>query len=103
MTNESAGLMNEPVFRRAQNDAWYLTVTGSTHFNYSDFSLIWPLFRKLGILGPIEGRRMEKIMNTYIRAFFDQHLLGLDSTLLNGTSPDFAEVVFQKRASAAHN
>ncbi|MCI0356398.1 MAG: hypothetical protein L0099_15375 [Acidobacteria bacterium] len=101
MTNESAGLMNEPVFRRAQNDAWYVTVTGSTHFNYSDFSLISPLFRKLGLLGPIEGQRMEEIMNAYILAFFDQHLAGRESPLLKGASPDYPEVVVRTRAGAA--
>ncbi len=101
MTNESAGLMNEPVFRRAQNDAWYVIVTGSTHFNYSDFSLISPLFRKLGLLGPIEGRRMEEIMNAYIRAFFDQHLAGRDSPLLQGASADYPEVVVRTRAGPA--
>ncbi len=101
MTNESAGLMNEPVFRRAQNSAWYLTVAGSTHFNYSDFSLISPLFRKLGLLGAIEGERMEHIMNAYIRAFFDQHLMDGDSDLLKGASPDYPEVVVRTRAGAA--
>ncbi|MGH8236056.1 MAG: alpha/beta hydrolase family protein [Steroidobacteraceae bacterium] len=98
MTSEAAGLMNEPVFRRAQRDALYLTVTGSTHFNYSDFSLISPLFRKLGLLGPIDGRRMEAIMNVYIRAFFDQHLRGQDSPLLKAGSADYPEVKLQTRA-----
>lgn len=98
MTNESAGLMNEPVFRRAQGDAWYVTVKGSTHFNYSDFSLISPLFSKVGMLGPIDGRRMERIMNAYIRAFFDQHLSGRDSPLLKGASSDYPEVTLQTRA-----
>jgi len=103
MTSESAGLMNEPVFRRAQSDVWYLTVTGSTHFNYSDFSLISPLFRKLGLLGPIEGERMETIMNAYIRAFFDQYLTNEDSRLLKSASPDYPEVVLQIRAGAVHD
>ncbi len=100
MTNESAGLMSEPVFRRAQNDAWYLTVTGSTHFNYSDFSLVSPLFRRLGLLGKIEGERMEEIMNVYIRSFFDEHLVGRGSSLLKGGSPHYPEVRVQTRSGA---
>ncbi len=103
MTNESAGLMNEPVFRRAQGDAWYVTVKGSTHFNYTDFSLISPLFSKLGMLGPIEGRRMEQILNAYVRAFFDQHLAGQDSVLLKGASSDYPEVTLQSRVGTAHD
>ncbi|MGH8250025.1 MAG: alpha/beta hydrolase family protein [Steroidobacteraceae bacterium] len=100
MTSESAGLMNEPVFQRARNDAWYLIVIGSTHFNYSDFSLISPVFRTLGLLGPIEGRRMEQIMNAYIRSFFDQTLMGGDSSLLKGASADYPEVIFRAHAGA---
>ncbi len=99
MTSEPAGLVNEPVFQRAQSDAWYVTVKGSAHFNYSDFSLISPLFSKLGMLGPIEGRRMEQIMNAYIRAFFDRHLAGRDSLLLKGASSDYPEVTLQTRAA----
>ncbi len=100
MTSEPAGLMNEPVFRRAHGDAWYVTIKGSTHFNYSDFSLISPLFSKVGLLGPIDGRRMEQIMNAYIRTFFDQHLAGRDSPLLKGASTDYPEVTLQTRAAS---
>src|SRR5947208_12791701 len=35
---ETGDLMNDPVFRRAQGPAWYVTVKGSTHFNYTDRS-----------------------------------------------------------------
>ncbi|MGH8250030.1 MAG: alpha/beta hydrolase family protein [Steroidobacteraceae bacterium] len=103
MSNESTSLMNEPVFGRAQDDVWLMTVAGSTHFNYSDFSLISPLFRKLGVLGSIDGARMEVILNTYIRAFFDRQLLDRESPLLNGASAEFPEVSIQKRARAAGN
>ncbi len=102
MTSESSGLMNEPVFRRARGDAWYATVKGSTHFNYTDFSLISPLFSKVGMLGPIEGRRMEQIMNAYIRAFFDRHLAGQDSPLLKGASSDYPEVTLLTQAGSAY-
>jgi len=102
MTSEAVAHMNEPVFRRAQGDAWYMTVKGSTHFNYTDFSLISPLFSKVGMLGPIEGRRMERILNVYIRAFFDRQLAGRDSPLLKGASSDYPEVILQTRAGTAH-
>jgi hypothetical protein len=38
-----------------------------------------------------------KIVNTYIPAFFNKHLNGIDSPLLNGGSPDFPEVIFKAR------
>jgi predicted dienelactone hydrolase len=92
----ASSLVNEPVFQRAQGDAWYVTVKGSTHFNFTDFSLVSPLFRKLGMLGPIAGERMEEIMNAYIVAFFDRTLRGEDSALLQGESADYPEVALVK-------
>ncbi len=94
----ASGLLNDPVFRRAQASAWYLTVKSATHLNFSDFSLISPLFSKLGLLGPIRGQRMEAIMNAYILAFFDQHLRDAPAALLTGPSPDYPEVALQQRA-----
>lgn len=42
-------------------------------------------------------------MNAYLLAFFDQYLAGRDSPLLKDASPAYPEVVFQKRAGAAHD
>jgi hypothetical protein len=35
------------------------------------------------------------VTRAYIKAFFDQHLLGKTSSLLNGPSPDYPEVTFE--------
>lgn len=36
-------------------------------------------------------------MNVYSLAFFDKHLKGLATPLLDGPSPDYPEVVFMSR------
>jgi len=72
-----------------------LTVKDTTHENYTDFNLISPLFQALGALGKIDGRRMERIVNTYTLAFFDQTLKGVSSPLFQGLSPDYPEVALK--------
>jgi len=64
-------------------------------FNYSDFSLFSPEYRKAGILGAIEGERMEKIISDYVLAFFDKYLRGKDTLLLKGPGANYTEVDFK--------
>ncbi|MGQ0640680.1 MAG: alpha/beta hydrolase family protein [Gemmatimonadaceae bacterium] len=76
MNSQDAGDLNRLFFERATDAAYYVTVKGSKHFNYSDFSLFSPDFQKAGILGPIDGERMERILSDYVLAFFDAYLKG---------------------------
>ncbi len=96
MQSEGAGNINRLFFERAKNDAYYVVVKGTRHFNYSDFSLFSPEYQKTGILGPIEGERMERIISDYVLAFFDKYLKGKgkDTPLLRGPSTSYPEVEF---------
>jgi hypothetical protein len=70
--------------------AYYVAVKGTRHFNYSDFSLFSPDNQKAGILGSIDGARMERIMNDYVLACFDKYLRGKDSPLLKAPWAKYA-------------
>lgn len=94
MNSEDAGNINRLFFERAKNAAYYVTVKGSKHFNYSDFSLLSPEYKKAGLLGPIEGERMERIISDYVLAFFDTHLKGKDAGLLKKPPAHYPEVEF---------
>ncbi|MGQ0540044.1 MAG: alpha/beta hydrolase family protein [Gemmatimonadaceae bacterium] len=99
MTSSISGL-NDPVYERAMGPAYSVNVAGSTHFNYSDFSLLSPVFKKMGFLGPIDGERMQQIMNNYLVAFFDTHLKGergRRSALLDPASSRYPEVRLSSR------
>lgn len=98
MNSESGRGLNEPMYERAEGPVYYVTVRGSRHLDYSDLAFISPLFRTLGALGPVGGRRMSKIYNAYTLAFFDKYLKGEDSPLLAAPSPTYPEVEFQARA-----
>ncbi|MGI8838984.1 MAG: alpha/beta hydrolase family protein [Pyrinomonadaceae bacterium] len=94
MQSEDAGNINRLFFERAKNDAYYVVVKGTRHFNYSDFSLFSPDYRKVGILGSIDGARMEGIMNDYVLAFFDKYLKSKDVPLLKGPAAKYPEIQF---------
>jgi predicted dienelactone hydrolase len=94
MQSESAGNINRLFYERAKNDAYYVVVKGTRHFNYSDFSLFSPDYQKAGILGSIDGARMERITSDYVLAFFDKYLRGKDSPLLKGPAAEYPEVEF---------
>ena len=98
MNNETqdAGI-NRDIYEAAKSDAYFLTVKGAKHLNFSNFNLFSALDRNNQILGKISGDRMEKIMSSYILAFFDKYLKNIDSPMLEKSSSDFAEVVFSAK------
>jgi dienelactone hydrolase len=86
--------MNDPVYLNATNTCYGLYVNGTRHYNFADINVWTPLFRSFGLLGSIDGYRMLQILNDYVLAFFDEHLKGIESTLLDGPSTTYPEVLF---------
>jgi len=89
------------MYESVQNADYYLSVDGTKHFNFSDIPvrLLPParlLFRLAGYIGSIRPERGEEIANAYLVAFFDKYLKDEDSELLQGPSPLYPEVNFEK-------
>jgi predicted dienelactone hydrolase len=84
-------------YDRAQDSAYRVFINGAKHANLGDVSLFAGLLKATGDLGPINGARCVEIQDAYISAFFDRHLKGRSSALLDGPSPDYPEVVFRSR------
>jgi hypothetical protein len=82
-------------YDRAQGSAYMVFINGAEHPNFGDVSLFAGLLKATGDLGPISGARCVEIQDVYILAFFDRHLKGKDSALLNGPSSDYPEVVLK--------
>ena len=94
MDSEANSGMNDILFDRFQNDLYRLIIKGSTHFNYTDFPLMTPLFKMIKVAGSIDPYRMESIINSYLVGFFDTYLNGEKSPLFEGPSQSFPEVEF---------
>ncbi|CAJ35738.1 predicted acetylhydrolase [Methanocella arvoryzae MRE50] len=78
----------------APSTAYYVGIKGTEHGNFNDLGA-------LGLpidAGPVDGRHASRIINAYLVAFFDRHLTGLDSPLLNGTQA-YPEDVFRSRVN----
>jgi len=67
---------NDFAYLPSTHDFWDYGVKGATHFDFTDFTYVWPLFKTLGFTGPIDGMRMIDIMNTVVLNFFDHSLKG---------------------------
>jgi predicted dienelactone hydrolase len=67
---------NDFAYLPPTHDFWDYGVKGSTHFDFTDFTYVWPLFKTLGYTGPIDGMRMIDIMDIVVLNFFDHSLKG---------------------------
>lgn len=70
--------------------AYYVGINGTEHNNFKDYG---PLGIPIDI-GRIDGRYATRIIDSYLLAFFDKHLSGIDSPLLEGEHA-YPEVVFK--------
>ena len=80
----------------ANSDGWKLLtyLQGTTHFDFSDVPAFSPLAPYLGLKGPLNGERVLEIVRVYSLAFVDQTLLGEPSSLLDGPSEVYPELIF---------
>ncbi|MHA2425751.1 MAG: alpha/beta hydrolase family protein, partial [Candidatus Thorarchaeota archaeon] len=86
--------MNDSIYQRAETTCYGLFVNGTRHYNFADVVIWSSLLKSFGLLGSIDGNHMLDLMRDYVLAFFNQELLGVDSTLLDGPSSDYPEVIF---------
>ena len=94
MSGEFSNGINDWALSNALESGYNIYVRDAYHINFTDFNLVSPLFKfpLWGALGSIDTQQMERIMNAYVLAFFDQTLKGIPSPLLQNFSPDYPEV-----------
>jgi len=91
-------------FAKSLANSYLLRIDGTTHFNFFDFSIMSPLYKRLGVLGPINGNTMVEIVSLYSLAFFDATLKGVAPEILQSTEQsDFPEVHLQRRGPHVTN
>lgn len=95
---------------RTAKPGYLLRLTGSTHLFVSDLGVLQLDMKPNGAAPPpgqglrlsgssaatIDAVRALRVSQTYLRAFFDRHLKGLESTLLGGASTDYPEIQFAR-------
>ena len=77
-----------------KGERYSISITGTKHFNFSDYAVSFSPLRAFGLLGSIEGARGLEITRVYVAAFFDTALNKTPSPLLQGEAHPYLEVNF---------
>jgi len=67
---------NDFAYLPVTHEFWDYTIDGAGHFDFTDFTYAWPLFKTAGLAGSIDGMRMIGITNGVVLNFFDHALKG---------------------------
>jgi predicted dienelactone hydrolase len=73
--------------------ATVMTILGTSHYDFSDLPILSPIAPQLGLKGPLSSERVIKIVGNYPLAFFNQVFYVIPTTLLDGPSAEYPEVV----------
>jgi len=92
---------NDFAYLPPTREFWDYGIKGATHFDFTDFSYVWPLFKTLGYTGPIDGMRMVDIVNVVVLSFFDHSLRG--RPVAKELFTDIPEIIVRQHAIAARS
>lgn len=73
-----------------------ISIEGTAHYDFSDLPLLSPLAPRLGLKGPINGKRVTAIINDYLISFFDGTLKGIPIHDFRDQNQKYDEVNFSK-------
>ena len=92
---------NDFAYLSPTHEFWDYGVKGATHFDFTDFSYVWPLFKTIGYTGPIDGMRIIDIMNIVVLNFFDHSLKA--KPVLGELFTDIPEIVVRQHSIDAQS
>lgn len=69
-----------------------IAINGTKHYDFSDLPLLSPIAPQLGLKGPLNGKRVTQIVDSYLLDFFEMTLNKTPSDLFNDTFSDYSEV-----------
>jgi predicted dienelactone hydrolase len=73
-----------------------IAILGTNHYDFSDLPALSPLAPQLGLKGPLNGARVQEIINNYTLAFFDLQFKNIPSVLFNGNNSDYPEMRYEQ-------
>lgn len=79
-------------YPNVSNSLGAISIDGTKHYDFSDIPLLSPIAPQLGLKGPLNGKRVTEIVNTYLIDFFEQTLREKQSALFDGEFTKFSEV-----------
>jgi predicted dienelactone hydrolase len=79
---------------RSPSDSYWIHVDGAGHNDFVLTPLFSPVADRLGLKGHIPADRIVPIVDTYLTAFFQRHLMGMAGTALDESPPPEATVEY---------
>lgn len=89
--------IGELFIERAESPAYMVAFRNALHGNFCDMTLAKKYVKLEGIVGPIDGEMFLKIMEYYVRAFFDKYVKGVPGVVIEDLSVTYPEVIFKFR------
>lgn len=84
-------------YRSGSAQTSWLTIGQTDHYDFTDLPFLTPLATAIGLSGDMDSYRVQEIVRTYTREFFDLHLKGRTSGLFQQPAAEFPEVLFEPR------
>jgi hypothetical protein len=84
-------------FEKAEKSAYMVAIRDALHGNFTDLTVAKKYIKPKGVLGPIDGENFLKIMQYYVRAFFDKYVKELPGKDIEDLSTTYPEVIFKSR------
>lgn len=72
-------------------DSLFIRLEGTKHYNFSDFPLLSPLVRSMGLTGSMDGKRGLEIVNRLCAAFFGE-CLGNEEGVVDRCIREYSEI-----------
>ncbi|HSJ28305.1 MAG TPA: dienelactone hydrolase family protein [Acidimicrobiia bacterium] len=79
---------------RSPSDSYWIHIEGAGHNDFLLTPLLSPVADRMGLKGPISVDRIVPIVDTYLTAFFQRHLMGMAGTALDEPPPSEATVEY---------
>jgi hypothetical protein len=89
--------IGELFIERAESSAYIIAIKDALHGNFCDMTLAKKYIKAEGIVGPIDGEKFLKIMEYYVRAFFDKYVKGVPGAVIEDLSATYPEIIFKAR------
>src|SRR5690606_37677408 len=90
-SDEGQGIPNDGRLRglaeRSAFESYWIGIEGAGHNDFLLMPVFTPIAARLGLKGPIPAERVLPIVDTYLTAFFQRHLLGFGGSALDEPTP----------------
>jgi len=96
-TDSKNNLLFNRFYANLPQPAPVITLLGTNHYDFSDLPALSPLAAQLGLKGPLNGTRVQELINTYTIAFFNQQFKSIPSPLFDGPQSDYPEMRYEQR------